>query len=103
MEILFPGSSKVQLKFAMEFVEFPEGIRSRIGTLTVTAYRVVHTSGTAAYALRIARSARVIAYSGDTEWPDALFQAAQGADLFICEAYSFDKKMKYHLDCETLM
>jgi ribonuclease BN (tRNA processing enzyme) len=28
--------------------------------------------------------------------------AAQGADLFIVEAYFFDKKVKYHLDYATL-
>ena len=44
----------------------------------------------------------MLAYSGDTEWTDALIAAAQGADLFICEAYYFDKKMKYHLDYCTL-
>ena len=38
-----------------------------------------------------------------TEWTDALLQAARGADLFICEAYFFAKKVKYHLDYETLM
>jgi ribonuclease BN (tRNA processing enzyme) len=25
------------------------------------------------------------------------------ADLFICEAYFFDKVMKYHIDCTTLL
>lgn len=30
-------------------------------------------------------------------------EAAAGADLFICEAYFFEKKIKYHLDYRTLM
>ncbi|MBI5904906.1 MAG: MBL fold metallo-hydrolase, partial [Deltaproteobacteria bacterium] len=44
---------------------------------------------------------RVIAYSGDTEWTPALVEAARGADLFVCEAYFFDRKVKGHLDYAT--
>ena len=40
---------------------------------------------------------------GVPEWTDALVPAAQGADLFICEAYFFDKKVKFHMDYATLM
>jgi len=31
-----------------------------------------------------------------------LIDAARGADLFVCEAYFFEKKIKYHLDYQTL-
>jgi len=55
------------------------------------------------FALRVTCGGKVIAYSGDTEWTDALVDAARGADLFICEAYFFEKKIKYHLDYRTLM
>ena len=44
----------------------------------------------------------MISYSGDTEWTDTLIDAARGADLFVCEAYFFEKKIKYHLDYQTL-
>jgi ribonuclease BN (tRNA processing enzyme) len=30
-------------------------------------------------------------------------EAADGADLFICEAYFFEKPIKYHLDYRTLL
>ena len=40
---------------------------------------------------------------GDTEWTEALIYAAKGAHLFICEAYFFEKKIKYHLDYQTLL
>ena len=46
---------------------------------------------------------KVISYSGDTEWTDSLLLAAHGADLFVCEAYFFEKKFPYHLDYRTLM
>ena len=103
MEVLFPGSSKTQQKFALEFVELADAAEAAMGPLTVTPYSVVHESGAPAYALRVACDGKVIAYSGDTEWTEALVRAAHGADLFICEAYFFDKKVKYHLDYQTLM
>ncbi len=41
-------------------------------------------------------------YSGDTAWTDTLVEAVKGADLFVCESYFFDKKVRYHLDYTTL-
>ena len=102
MEVFFPGSSRVQRKFAIEFVELNDGSQTAIGPLKVTPYSVVHASGGTPYALRIEIEDKVIAYSGDTEWTEALVEAARGADLFICEAYYFEKKIKYHLDYQTL-
>lgn len=103
MEVLFPGSSSVQRKFAVEFTELAEGREAVLGPLSVTPYGVVHPSGAPSLALRVACGGRVIAYSGDTEWTESLVEAARGADLFICEAYAFEKKIRYHLDYRTLM
>jgi ribonuclease BN (tRNA processing enzyme) len=103
MEALFPGSSRVQQKFSLEFLELAERAPTEIAGVDVTPYAVVHASGAPAYALRVAVDGKTIAYSGDTEWTDALVDVARDADLFICEAYYFDKEMKYHLDYRTLM
>lgn len=103
MEVLFPGSFAVQRKFIMQFAELAEGSETVLGPLSVIPYRVVHPSGAPSFALRVTCGGKVIGYSGDTEWTDTLVQAARGADLFICEAYVFEKKIKYHLDYRTLM
>jgi len=102
MELLFPGSSRVERKFTTEFVELAEEVPARIGSLSVTPYQVIHASGDVPYALRIVCEGKVIAYSGDTEWTDVLLSVANGADLFICETYYFDKSIKYHLNYHTL-
>lgn len=102
MEILFPGSSNAQQRFSLEFVELFEEQTTTIGSLTVTPYSVIHPSGSPSYALKVQCGGKTISYSGDTEWTDALVQAAHGADLFVCEAYFFEKKIKYHLDYQTL-
>jgi len=53
--------------------------------------------------VRVECEGKIIGYSGDTEWADALVEAARGTDLFICEAYFFEKNIKYHLAYRTLM
>jgi ribonuclease BN (tRNA processing enzyme) len=103
MEVLFPGSSQTHREFALEFAELPGERATRVGPLVVTPYSVVHPSGAPSYALRIALDDKILAYSGDTEWTDALIPAARGADLFICECSYLEKGGGYHLDYRTLM
>ena len=61
-----------------------------------------HYSGAPSYALRVETEGKMLTYSGDTEWVEELIPAGRGADLFICEAYFFDKVMKFHIDYMTL-
>jgi ribonuclease BN (tRNA processing enzyme) len=102
MEICFPGSTQVTRRFNTEVVELPERHITPVGPAHVTPFLVAHASGAPSYALRVEYCGKVITYSGDTEWTDALLDAARGADLFICEAYFFNKKIKGHLDYQTL-
>ena len=102
MEVLFPGSTRIARRFATEFVELPERVANVIGPAIVTPFLVQHSSGAPSYALRVALEGKVFVYSGDTEWAESLVDAARGADLFACEAYFFEKKIKFHLDYRTL-
>ncbi|NWF55169.1 MAG: MBL fold metallo-hydrolase [Syntrophaceae bacterium] len=103
MEVLFPGSSKVERKFSVSFAEFLPRKERVLGPFSVTAYEGIHPSGPPAFSLRVQAGGKVIAYSGDTEWTDALPEVARDADLFICEAYYFEKKVKFHLDYKTIL
>ena len=102
MEVLFPGSSRAQRSFELSIVELDPSAPQDVGPATVTAYPVDHASGAPAYALRVALEDRQIVYSGDTQWTKTLRDATRGADLFVCEAYFFEKKIPYHLDYRTL-
>jgi ribonuclease BN (tRNA processing enzyme) len=97
MEVLFPGSTTVAREFAVEFVELPTREEVAVELATVTAYPVPHQSGAPSFALRVEVEGRTIAYSGDSEWDEALVEVSGGADLFLCEAYSFDKRIPHHL------
>jgi ribonuclease BN (tRNA processing enzyme) len=74
-----------------------------VGPVHVTGYEVSHASGAPPFALRITGEGKIVTYSGDTEWTESLVDAARGADLFIAEALSYDKRIRYHLDLATLL
>jgi ribonuclease BN (tRNA processing enzyme) len=103
MEALFEHSSKTKQRFELSVVALaPEQSRT-FGEVTVTPYPVVHgESGGPFLAYRIEAEGRIIAYSADTEWTDTLIPAARDADLFIAEAYTYDKTVKNHLSLKTL-
>jgi len=103
MEVFFPGSSRVERKFETKVVEMAKEAPTSLGALAVTPYEVRHESGAPAYALRLEIAGRVLVYSGDTEWTEALPRAAEDSDLFICEAYFYEKRVPFHLDYRTLM
>jgi ribonuclease BN (tRNA processing enzyme) len=102
MEVLFPGSSRVERRFSVAYVELTERTPTTVGGARVTAFGVEHASGAPAYALRVEYGGRTVTYSGDTEWTESLVDAARGADCFVCEAYTFDRKLRFHLDYATV-
>jgi ribonuclease BN (tRNA processing enzyme) len=102
MEVFFPGSTAVTRRFAVEYVELTDGVTRDVSGMRVTAFEVVHASGAPAHALRVDDSGRIVTYSGDTEWTPRLLEAARGADLFVCEAYVWDRAVKFHLSYETV-
>jgi ribonuclease BN (tRNA processing enzyme) len=101
METLFPGSVGVPRRFETNFLELEDRTPTPVEGALVTSY-AVEQPGTPACALRIECAGRTIVHSGDTAWSDDLFEVTRGADVFICEAYFFDKQVPYHLDHETL-
>lgn len=103
MEALYPGSTGVRRRFAVDVVELDgAGGTHRDGPLTVRSWEVDHPSGAPALAVRVDAGGRAFGYSGDTAWTPALTSAATGADVFACEAYTWDEPVGYHLDYRTL-
>jgi len=103
MEALFEHSSTTTQRFDLSVIAL-EPEQSRIfGEVKVTPFPVVHgASGGPFLAYRIEAEGRVVAYSADTEWTETLVPAARGADLFVAEAYYYDKIVKNHLSLKAL-
>jgi ribonuclease BN (tRNA processing enzyme) len=103
MEALFEHSSGTQQRFELSVVALAPGQSRSFGEVEVTPFPVVHgLSGGPFLAYRIGAEGRVIAYSADTEWTETLVPAAHDADLFVAEAYYYDKVVKNHLSLKTL-
>ena len=54
------------------------------------------------FALRVEAEGKTIACTGDTEWTDTLIDAGKDADLFIADAYYYEKKVPLHLNLATI-
>ena len=103
MEALFENSSKTQQRFEINLVELHPGRTTAFGETAVTPFEVVHgTGGGPFHAYRIESEGRVVTYSADTEWTEALIPAAHHADIFICETYTFERDVRNHLSYRTL-
>jgi ribonuclease BN (tRNA processing enzyme) len=103
MELCFPGSARVSRRFRVDVVELDPGTSSEVAGLPVTTVEVDHPSGAPPLALRLSLAGQIIAYTGDTAWTAVLPAVAAGADLFIAEAYYFDKVVPYHLRYADLL
>ena len=103
MEVMFEHSSRTKQRFDLSVVALKPGEPRAFGAVNVTPFPVVHgDSGGPFLAYRIEAEGRVIAYSADTEWTETLIPAARDADLFIAEAYFYDRIVKNHLSLKTL-
>ena len=102
MDVFFPKSTGSKWRFAWTVEEIPVGVETDVLGHKVVSAEVVHQSGAPSTALRISDGDKVFAYSGDTEWTDALLPVARDADLFICECYAFAGKLSGHMSWEIL-
>jgi ribonuclease BN (tRNA processing enzyme) len=104
MEIFFPGSTNVRRRFDVHVHQLdPGGEPVDVGGVSVRGFAVDHEAGAPALGLRLTVAGRTVAYSGDTSWTDTLVEVADGADLFVCEAYTYDRAVPYHLHLPDLL
>jgi ribonuclease BN (tRNA processing enzyme) len=102
MEVFFPRSTGTNWRFPWDVVEIAPALATELIGLTVTTAEVVHPSGAPSTALRISDGRSTIAYSGDTEWTDALIPIADGADLLIIECYEYARPVTGHINWGVL-
>ena len=102
MEVFFPGSSGAARKFTTEIIEMEAGGTLSVNGVTAVAALVQHASGAPPFALRLACDGKVVAYSGDTEWTEALLPIGRGADLFIVETLAYERRIRHHMDYASL-
>jgi ribonuclease BN (tRNA processing enzyme) len=103
MELMFPGTTQIGYPFPLSFIELHAGAATTLGEAVITPREVVHPSGAPSLALRVELGGKVIAFSGDTEWTDALLEVSREADLFVCECLHATPFPNFHIDYQTLL
>ena len=102
MDALYPDLSGTRRAFALDVREIEAGAPVSVGGVSVMAFAVSHPSGAPPYGLRLAHGGRVLAYTGDTEWVDALVPLGRDADLLIAECSTLDRPLPWHLSWAVL-
>ena len=102
-DALFRGFAPRRLRYALEYLPLSEAREVAIGPLGVSAFPVEHVREVSPLALRVRYGDKLLAYSGDARWCEGLRRAADGADLFICEASSFTSESPAHVSYQTLL
>jgi len=102
LEVTFAGSTGNTWRFPWAVTDIEVGAPTEFLGFTVTSTEVIHFSGAPSTALRVTDGRRLIAYSGDTQWTDALLDVARDADLFIVECYDYERDFAGHMNWTTL-
>jgi ribonuclease BN (tRNA processing enzyme) len=101
-EVFFPRSSRNAWRFPLEIAEIAPGVSDEVLGFAVRTVEVIHQSGAPSTAVRLTLGGKALAYSGDTEWTDALVPIADGADLFLVECYDYARDLAGHMSFAKL-
>jgi ribonuclease BN (tRNA processing enzyme) len=101
--LLYPGTDLDLLSYKIKFIEYKSNEELEIGDIILKALPVIHSEEAQAHGLRIIIGSKIFAFSGDTEWTEALIDLSKDADLFICESNFYNKDAANHLDYHTIM
>lgn len=102
LEVMFPGAANLHWRFSREVVEAEPGYRREILGHSLETSEVVHLSGAPSTALRLSDGQTTFAYSGDTEWTEALLPVALDADLFVVECFAYAGHSPGHMSWHAL-
>lgn len=101
-KIYYPGHEHIVDDLPIVWHEYGPDKTHREAGFALKTWPVVHTPESKPHALRLQLDGVTIAFSGDTEWTDVLYEVAADADLFICECTFFKKRIPNHIHFVTL-
>lgn len=97
LDLLYPGTPVLE-KLDIDFLEYESGKLLLANKVNITAFDMIHSEKALPHGVRIEIEDKIIAYSGDTSWTDALLPLSAGADLFVCECNFFSTQVKGHMN-----
>jgi ribonuclease BN (tRNA processing enzyme) len=102
LEVFFPRSTANKWRFSWTVEEIDVGRPTDVLGHSVTTTEVRHFSGAPSTAIALSDGQKRFAYSGDTEWVEALTSVAAGADLFVIECYGYSGELTGHVTWKVL-
>ena len=102
LEVFFPRSSTIKWRFSWKVMEIEVARPTEVLGHCVSTTEVLHYSGAPSTAIVLSDGDKRFAYSGDTEWVDALVSVAAGADLFVIECFAYSGELPGHISWDVL-
>jgi ribonuclease BN (tRNA processing enzyme) len=104
MDVAFEGSARSVKRFDISLIELTPDEPWVFKGAEILPVLVRHGPPSNGYhGYRITMDGKVLAYSGDTEWTDSLIPLGRDADLFVSEAYVYDKPLPLHMSYQQLV
>jgi ribonuclease BN (tRNA processing enzyme) len=97
LDVFFPKLIGREWRFPWTVRELPPGTPADLLGLCVETTQVIHSPGAIDTALRFTDGHQSFAYSGDTQWTEALVRVASGTDLFITECFAWEPGVPGHI------
>ena len=102
LDVFYPGLRARGWRFKLTVEELIPGSSRKALDANLTSVPVLHGGLVDGSALRVEAGGKIFAYSGDTEWTDALIDVSAGADLFVVECFSASREIVGHLNWPRL-
>lgn len=104
MKAAFQGSGTTAPGYELRVETIPPDTPRMVDGIRITATRVRHGTDPNGpfYGYRLDLDGRVLAYTGDTQWTDALVPLGRDADLLVAEASSWERDIPFHMSVATL-
>jgi ribonuclease BN (tRNA processing enzyme) len=102
LEVFFPRSTSNKWRFSWSVMEIEVGRPTQVLGHSVITTEVLHYSGAPSTAIVVYDGEKRFAYSGDTEWVEALVSVADGADLLIIECFAYSGELPGHISWDVL-
>ncbi len=93
----FPNVFQQERSYQETYVELKDAYEGEVNGLKYLARAVTHVPDFGCFGFRVEAEGRIVAYSGDSVMCDALFDLADGADVFVVECSCWDAACGPHL------
>ena len=102
MDACFPFSMNKDCGYKQTYIEVDDGQTGEVGGATFVAREVSHVEDFGCFGYRLETDGRSVAYSGDSLMCDALYDLADGSDVFVVECSCWEGACGPHLGPDDL-